>query len=659
MKVAINIEANGINATKIWSIACKDIDTGDIHTFRRVNDDPSALRQFQDFASDISLCVGHNIINFDLPTLDRLCETRLSPTISSSNNENNLGVVDTLIVSRMADYSRSNGHSVEAYAEEFGDGRVDQVDYSKFSERLEEYNIRKVNLAHKIYLKYLKFIKNYPRALDIEHRFQLIANDIEKNGFYFNKTKAEALLAKVMDELSVLDQDILTSFPPRLRLVREVTPKETKFGTLSRTDFRWLKDGDLSDYNGGPFSRCVWQEFNPSSHKQLVEVLNAAGWRPEDKTQTHINTLREYSRLTRSRKASSRVDIEACSAKLKELEISGWKINEANLDTLPKSAPAPARSLAKRILLESRRRTLTEWLGLVGSDNRIHGKFQAIGTWTHRTATQKPNMQNIPNEFDLENRRKLLGKELRQLWSVPKNRLLVGVDAEGIQLRIFAHLIDDPEFTEALVKGKKSDKTDPHSLNQRILGSVCKSRSAAKRFIYALLLGAGLPKLAGILAATVQETERALDNLLGRYTGFALLKETIVPRDAKRGYFLGLDGRPVLIPGDEEGAKRHLAMSGYLQNGEAVCMKMATIRWYQVLQREYPDLYWMLVDLIHDEWQNEVPNDVTMAHKVAQIMCDALVWTGEQLGLKCPLAGSYYNDDHNEHTIGLNWYETH
>ena len=83
-------------------------------------------------------------------------------------------------------------------------------------------------------------------------------------------------------------------------------------------------------------------------------------------------------------------------------------------------------------------------------------------------------LQNIPNEFDTQGNKKLFGKEMQALWTAPRNRLLVGVDAEGIQLRIFAHLINEPEFTEALVNGKKEDKSDPHSLNQRILGDACK-----------------------------------------------------------------------------------------------------------------------------------------------------------------------------------------
>jgi hypothetical protein len=79
------------------------------------------------------------------------------------------------------------------------------------------------------------------------------------NGFAFNVLKQSACW-KVTAELAVLDKDILEAFPPRLKLIREIHPKETKYGTLSKTDFRWF-DGDLSEFNGGPFCRCSWDEF--------------------------------------------------------------------------------------------------------------------------------------------------------------------------------------------------------------------------------------------------------------------------------------------------------------------------------------------------------------------------------------------------------------
>jgi DNA polymerase-1 len=267
---------------------------------------------------------------------------------------------------------------------------------------------------------------------------------------------------------------------------------------------------------------------------------------------------------------------------------------------------------------------------------------------------QNPNTANIPNEFDTQGQKKLLGKELRSLWQAPKNRLLVGVDAEGIQLRIFAHLINDLDFTKALVEGRKDDKTDPHSLNQRILGSVCKSRQAAKRFIYALLLGAGLWKLSQILECSEQQTKEALDRLLVRYTGYAFLKETIIPKDAQRGYFIGLDGRKVKIVGETASERRHLAMSGYLQNGEKVIMAKASVKFEPKL-KEYNSF---LVNLVHDEWQVECPNNMDIAIKVAKLMADSLKEVGEELKLNCPLAGSFMND-HGDYTIASNWSLTH
>lgn len=640
MKVVIDIEANGLeNPTRIWVIVCKDIATGERHIFRD-------KELFKSFVPKVSLWIGHHILGYDLPVLKSLWDVDIPVDIT----------LDTLIISKLLDYSRQ-GHSIEDYGLEFGMPKGKFTDFSKYSQEMEDYCVRDVDICHRIYSKYLRYISNpgHEASIRLEHSFQIVVNDLHTNGFAFNVSKAQSLLSKVTSELDVLDKEILEAFPPKLKLIREITPKETKYGTLSKTDFRWLGDGDLSVYNGGPFCRCSWESFNPSSHKQIISVLSEAGWSPVDRTATHIETEREYNKLRYSKQSGLDTKRKELYDKLQQLRKTGWKVNEANLDTLPPKAPVAARLLAKRILLESRRRTLTEWLSLTSPDGRIHGKFYGLGAWTHRMAHQAPNTANIPNEFDTAGKRKLLGKELRSLWCAPKNRLLVGVDAEGIQLRIFAHLINDPEFTDALVKGKKDDKTDPHSLNQRILGSVCKSRDAAKRFIYALLLGAGLPKLAEILGCSESETKEALDRLMGRYSGWATLKADVFPADAKRGYFVGLDGRKVKIPGDTEGTRRHLAMSGYLQNGEAVCMKLATLKWWHKL----PEYGAKLVNFVHDEWQVECPNNMSIALDIAKQMTASLAEVGSDLHLNCPLAGSYWNDKAKDYTIATNWAYTH
>ena len=643
MKVIIDIEANGLhNPTKIWVIVCKDVDTNEYHIFRNLNDSDTERKRFIDFSHLVECWIGHNILSYDGPHLGRIIDVTIAPE----------RILDTLVLSRLIDYPRS-GHSIEDYGVEFGEEKGKFNDWSKYSIEMEEYCKRDVDICHRIYSKYLRYINDpaHARSIQVEHEFQLVTDQLSANGFAFNKKKAELLLTKVEAELALLDKDILDAFPPKLKLIRTVTPKATKYGTISLSSIpKSMRDSVHELSVDASFSYCHWDEFNPSSHKQIIEVLNESRWQPTDRTKTHIDTERELNQL-RFRKGGdegSRARFAELKNKLETLRVTGWKVNETNLETLPPSAPPPSRLLAKRILLESRRRTLTEWLGLVQSDNRIHGKFYGIGAWTHRMAHQAPNTANIPNEYDTAGKKKLLGKELRSLWCAPKSRLLVGVDAEGIQLRIFAHYIEDEEFTKELVNG------DPHTLNQSILGDVCRTREAAKRYIYALLLGAGQGKLREILGCSNEAAEEAYRRLLSRYTGFAHLKETIIPRDAKRGWFVGLDGRRVRIPGDTDGARRHLAMSGYLQNGEAVVMKTATLRWLPLLP-----VGCFLVNFVHDEWQTEVPNNMEVALHVASLQADSLRITGEELGLRCPLAGSYWNKKAKDYTIDNNWSKTH
>jgi DNA polymerase-1 len=651
-QVVCDIEANSLNKpTKIWLVVCKDVDTGKLDIFRNLTENEEDRIRFLEYAKEASLWIGHNWLGYDWPVLRDLIGLTIDDVVDAS--------FDTLVVSKLLDYSKA-GHSIEAYGEEFGLEKIKFSDWTKWSPEMEEYCIRDVQINEKIFNKFKHILKdpNWAMSLRDEQNFQECGvNALHNNGFYFNTGAADRLLVKVVADLGKLDEEIHSAFPRKLKPVREIVPRLTQHGTLHKQDFRWVPGGDLSEFNGGPFTRCQWHEFNPASHKQIVDILGQAGWSPVDKTQTHIDTEREINRLKYRKGHGNSIDIrlQDLYTKLEQLKKTGWKVNENNLATLPSSAPKPARLLAKRILLEARRRTLVEWLGLVQPDGRIHGKFYGIGAWTHRMAHQSPNTANIPREFREDGSPKLLGREMRQLWCAPRRRLLVGVDAEGIQLRIFAHYIDDAEFTKALVAGKKDEKTDPHSLNQRILGSICKSRSAAKRFIYALLLGAGIGKLAQILECSVSEAQEALSRLLRRYRGFAFVKEQIIPSDAERGYFVGLDGRKVSLPGSTKSERAHLCMSGYLQNGEAIIMKKACLKWISRLK----DYDAILVNFVHDEWQTECPNDMQIAVKIAKMQADSIRIVGEELGLKCPLAGSYWNEDHKDYTIGTNWYQTH
>lgn len=336
--------------------------------------------------------------------------------------------------------------------------------------------------------------------------------------------------------------------------------------------------------------------------------------------------------------------------RLDEYRRYGWKVNEENLRTLPASAPRAAHDLAKWQTLEGRRSSLQEWINNYNFDtSRIHGQFWTIGAWTHRMSHSNPNQANIPSVFKgkartgVEEVQQEYNSAMRECFTCPEGAYLVGCDAEGIQLRVLAHLMDDYEYTKAVSEGIKEDGTDAHTVNQKALGlNLCRTRDDAKTFIYAWLLGAGFPKIASILECSLSEAKTAVEQFLEALPTLKDLKEVQIPKDARRGYFIGLDGRKV------KQTSAHLMLAGYLQNGEAVIMKRATAVWYWKAVRL--GIKFKLVDLVHDEWVVECYSRED-ADVIGELMCDALEQVGRSLKLKCPLKGEY--------KVGRTWKDVH
>ena len=303
------------------------------------------------------------------------------------------------------------------------------------------------------------------------------------------------------------------------------------------------------------------------------------------------------------------------------------------------------KALAEWLTLEGRRSSLQEWLGQVEPDGRIHGKFWPIGAWTHRMSHSNPNQANIPSPFSgvadtpVKKVKEKYDGAMRDLFYT--DNWLVGCDAEGIQLRILAHYIESPAYRDAIVSGDKKLKTDIHSLNQRLLSA--DTRDMAKTFIYAWVLGAGIDKIAEILETNIPNAKKAESSFIEELPGLKKLKSVQIPYDAARGYFIGLDGRKVPCTSE------HLMLAGYLQNGESIIMKMATLIWMK--WADEAGINYRLLNLVHDEWQTEVIGPLSDAKKLGELQCFALQEVGKRLGLFCPLAGEY--------RVGQTWKETH
>jgi len=330
-----------------------------------------------------------------------------------------------------------------------------------------------------------------------------------------------------------------------------------------------------------------------------------------------------------------------------------------------------AKLLSEYLLIEKRIGQIATgkeaWLrhakrsGIYGTDvnidlHRIHGKVNTNGAVTGRMTHSKPNVAQTPRIGTP------YGAECRACFIAPPGFVLVGCDAEGIELRMLAHymaLYDGGEYARTVVEGKKEDRTDVHSVNQRAIGM--NERVGAKTFVYALIYGAGDFKLGlevlddftaeqkakfHVAFPTKAKRGAALKNLGGARRARlmknlpALGKLIAAVRHAvkTRGYLKGLDGRLLHVRSE------HAALNTLLQSAAAVAMKKALVLLDGSYEGDVP-----LVANIHDEWQMESTNE--KAEALGSLAADCIRRAGVSFNLRCPLSGSY--------GIGPTWAATH
>lgn len=610
MQYILDIEADGIdNPQKIHCVVLYDIQTEK----ETVYEPP-----FNGLAEHLSCAkriIGHNIIHYDSRWLSSLLSIQLDSSV----------VTDTLLLSQLLNYRIEGGHSLEAWGNrlDFPKIGLNIRDWSVYTPEMKARCINDCRLNAKVYnVLRRKLIDRedhaFDRAIDLEHQMAWVCLNMHIDGFGFDVDRARTLLAELDAAVTDLDKELLNAFPPKARDDGVIVPRLTKQGTISRTNMRWYTGSDWSIFEAGcAFTRIRWEPFNPGSPSQIVERLDAAGWKPSVKTKGG----------------------------------DSWQINEENLSTIPDTAPSAARLLVKRLMLASRVRTLKEWLAFYRTETGcVHGRFNTLGTWTHRMSHSNPNLGNVAAAKSIKYKGKelkdeaiRLGSSMRGLFRADPGSWLVGADMDAAHLRIFAHLICDKGLIDALVTGDKAKGTDPHTINRQKLGPVCTDRDLAKTAVYTFLNGGGAKKFASIFGCSYRDAKEALESFIRSYPGLSLLKTRDIPKLAKQGYFPGIDGRFVVCTSE------HHMLACMLQNAEAIMMKQACLNWRKELDKLGID--YRLVNFVHDEWQTEVRGDYTLAEFVGRLQADSIQEVGRHFGIRCPMAGNY--------NVGKSWADTH
>jgi DNA polymerase-1 len=267
---------------------------------------------------------------------------------------------------------------------------------------------------------------------------------------------------------------------------------------------------------------------------------------------------------------------------------------------------------------------------LIRADGRIHGTFKQTDTTTGRISSEAPNLQNVPV-------RTADGREMRKAFIADDGCGLLTADYSQIELRILAHLTDDPGLVDAFARGADIHTTTAAAVFGVEEGDVdAFQRRFAKVVNYGLAYGMEAYGLGQRLDIPTEEAREILDNY---FEGFPNVKKFMVDtvQEAKqRGYTTTIFGRRRQISeltSDNFRIRQmgeRMAQNAPVQGSAADVFKLAMVNLDRAL--EEGGYRSRMVLTVHDELVLEVPDEEQ--EMVTQLVRDVMEHVTE---LRVPL----------------------
>ena len=174
--------------------------------------------------------------------------------------------------------------------------------------------------------------------------------------------------------------------------------------------------------------------------------------------------------------------------------------------------------------------------------HRVHTSYNQAITATGRLSSSEPNLQNIPIRTDE-------GRLIRKAFIAPKGSLLLTADYSQIELRIMAHLSQDPQLQHAFAQG-----WDIHAATASEIFSVplqtvtLEQRRRAKAVNFGLIYGMSAFGLAKQLGIERHDAQHYIDRYFERYPGVLTYMERTRQSAREQGYVETLFGRRLHVP---------------------------------------------------------------------------------------------------------------
>jgi len=275
---------------------------------------------------------------------------------------------------------------------------------------------------------------------------------------------------------------------------------------------------------------------------------------------------------------------------------------------------------------------------------RIHTSYHQAGTATGRLSSSDPNLQNIPV-------RTAEGRRVRQAFIAAPGSKLVAADYSQIELRIMAHLSQDPSLLAAFSAGQDIHRaTAAEVFGVETNAVTSDQRRSAKAINFGLIYGMSAFGLARQLGIGRKQAAEYIELYFTRYPGVQNYMNNIRYSAAEKGYVETFFGRRLYLPeinsrnGMRRQAAERTAINAPMQGTAADIIKLAMISVQSWL--ESSALNSKIIMQVHDELVLEVPE--SELDVIKQGLCERMENAAELL---VPLVVDV--------GVGNNWDEAH
>ena len=277
------------------------------------------------------------------------------------------------------------------------------------------------------------------------------------------------------------------------------------------------------------------------------------------------------------------------------------------LEKLAEKHPLPRTLLEYRALSKLKTTYLDALVPLIGRDGRLHTTFHQAATATGRLSSSEPNLQNIPVRTEM-------GRAIRRAFVAEPGWKLVSADYSQIELRLLAHVSEDPGLLEAFRAREDVHVRTAAEVFGVTPGEVtADQRRVAKMVNFGIAYGLSPHGLSTRLDIPHEEAASIIDRYFARYVGIRRYLEETVERARRTGSVETLFGRRRLMD-DLHSSNRMTAQAAEraainmpIQGTAADLIKMAMLRIDHQLRET--SLRTRMLLQVHDELLFEAPEE--------------------------------------------------